>query len=200
MIVVALGAAAIMVARFPHCLSETGYRAAEQRKFTMRLWPLALFAAPLPLQSAIAAEGTRTLPVSARILQGCDIGGSESGALPRGVIDFGARTFAKSATMLIAGTLPIRCNTGLSPEVTLDSGQNAVGTQRNLRGPGGVLIAYDLLRGESLDAPPWDTDGYSVPLDGAEVQSVKIAGRISLPTEAIADGTYTDTILVRIDY
>jgi spore coat protein U-like protein len=167
-------------------------------------WPsvltLALLTSLGAARGAAAATISGALPVSARITPTCDIGGSATGALASSTVDFGTPTFAKSTTVAITGTLPIHCNAPATVEVTLDNGQNATGTQRNLRGPGGTLIAYDLLRGQGSDAPLWDNGRHPVTLPDDTAQDVAIAGRLTFPSNTVADGLYTDTVLVRIDY
>ncbi|QJU56988.1 fimbrial major subunit CsuA/B family protein [Sphingomonas sp. AP4-R1] len=162
--------------------------------------PLGLVAWSQPWPPARAASSTERLPVSARILPSCDIGGSATGGLRRGTIDFGARAMSGGETVLIAGDLPIRCSEGASVAVTLDNGRNAIGQQRNLRGPGGALLAYDLLRGAGGDAPLWDDQPHPLAPEGGDETSVRIAGRLIVSNGVPADGVYTDTVLVRIDY
>jgi len=153
------------------------------------------------LLSAPALGGpVALLNISANIAATCDIGGSPSGALASGLIDFGSHTREDAPQIAVTGDLPIRCNSaGTALTISFDDGENATGSQRYMRGPGGVRVPYELRQG-SASAPLWDDQPHSIATITDETQQISIYGRIvSMPAET-PDGSYSDLVRIRIDY
>jgi spore coat protein U-like protein len=124
--------------------------------------------------------------------------------LPDGLLDFGRHFSVAADSPDVQATMPLRCNDPLmTPTITFDSGTHPTGSdngRRNLSGPDGTLIAYRLLRGPARDAPPWDDQGYSVPLAADGTGLFSVFGCIPIISEGTADGHYTDMVVVRLDY
>jgi len=165
-------------------------------------WPAVL------LCNAHAGEGRSKLSVVATVSSYCDIGGSASLKLSRGLLDFGQHRIVNSVAGLddqdlsqpVKGIMPLQCSRSVTSEVSFDYGLHAAGKQRNLQGPGGSLVPYDLLRGTSINQGFWDDNAYPVATTGGSLGGVPVYGYIhSLPGNA-KDGFYTDTVTVRVDF
>jgi spore coat protein U-like protein len=175
---------------------------------------LALFAAALGWQGSLlgdarASEAHGRVFVAATVSSFCDIGGSPSLELARGLLDFGHHSLVDTALVStdpalsepVKGSMPLVCSdSSVAPLVSFDYGLHAIGNQRNLQGPGGTLIPYDLLRGSSISQGFWDDHAYPVSGMSGRPGDVPVYGRIrSLPNDA-KDGFYDDTVTVRIDF
>ena len=165
-------------------------------------WPAVL------LCNAHAGEGRSKVSIVATVSSYCDIGGSSSLKLSRGLLDFGQHRLVDSVAGLddqdlsqpVKGIMPLQCSASITPEVSFDYGLHAAGKQRNLQGPGGSLVPYDLLRGSSINQGFWDNDAYSVSTTAGNLGGVPVYGYIhSLPVN-VKDGLYTDTVTVRVDF
>lgn len=165
-------------------------------------WPAVL------LCNAHAGEGRSKVSIVATVSSYCDIGGSPSLKLGRGLLDFGQHRVVDSVAGLddqdlsqpVKGIMPLQCSDSVTPEVSFDYGLHAAGKQRNLQGPGGSLVPYDLLRGSSINQGFWDDNAYPVATTGGSLGEVPVYGYIrSLPGNA-KDGFYTDTVTVRVDF
>ena len=203
----AMQAAALRVLQFAHVA---------RRNFAMIRSTLALvllagtlsWPAVLP-GNAYASEAHSRLSVEATVSSYCDIGGSSSLKLGRGLLDFGQHrlvdTLAGPAghdlSQPVKGLMPLQCSdTSITPEVSFDYGLHSTGKQRNLQGPGGSLIPYNLLRGSSINQGFWDDNAYPVPVAGGQPGSIPLYGYIpELPTTT-KDGLYTDTVMVQVDF
>jgi spore coat protein U-like protein len=147
--------------------------------------------------------------MTASVTSFCDIGGSPSLKLARGLLDFGDHRLVDAASSLgdtslsqpVKGSMLLLCNISSSfPEVSFGYGLHATGKQRNLQGPHGTLIPYDLLRGGSPDQGLWDDNAYPVPIVQGTVGDIPVYGYIpALPPNA-EDGLYTDTVTVQVDF
>ncbi|WP_168170811.1 spore coat protein U domain-containing protein [Rhodanobacter sp. C01] len=165
-------------------------------------WPAVLFS------NAHAGEGRSRLSIMATVSSYCDIGGSPSLKLGRGLLDFGQHRVIDTVAGLndqdlsqpVKGIMPLQCSDEVTPEVSFDYGLHSTGKQRNLQGPGGSLVPYDLLRGNNVNQGFWDDDAYPVSTAGGNLGGVPVYGYIrSLPVNA-KDGFYTDTVTVRVDF
>lgn len=166
-------------------------------------WPAVL------LSDAHAGQGQSRLSILATVSSYCDVGGSLSLKLNRGLLDFGQHRLVDSVAGLgdgalsqpVKGIMPLECSdSSATPEVSFGYGLHAIGKQRNLQGPGGKLVPYDLLRGSSLSQGMWDDNAYPVPDAGGSLGSIPVYGYIpKLPANA-QDGFYTDTVTVRVDF
>jgi spore coat protein U-like protein len=173
-----------------------------------------MFAGALSFQSALfdgvhASETHGTLSVAASVASYCDIGGSFSMKLPSGLLDFGSHQLLdtraglddRPLTQPVKGTMPLLCSDGdATPQVSFGYGLHAKGRQRNLQGPGGSLVPYDLLRGSNPGQGLWDENSYPVYSVAGKRGDIPVYGYIpALPVDA-RDGTYSDTVTVAIDF
>jgi spore coat protein U-like protein len=165
-------------------------------------WPAVL------LPNAHAGEARSKLSVLATVSSFCDIGGSRLLKLGRGSLDFGQHRLVDALAALddrglsqpIKGNLPLQCSGSITPEVSFDYGLHSTGKQRNLQGPGGSLVPYDLLRGSSIDQGFWDDNAYPVSTNGGSLGEVHVYGFIRSVPDNAKDGFYTDTVTVRVDF
>jgi spore coat protein U-like protein len=161
------------------------------------------------LGDAVAAEAHIKLNVAANVTSYCDIGGSSSMKLPTGLLDFGSHRMVDALSGLndqglgqpVKGTMPLLCSDShATPQVSFGFGLHARGKQRNLLGPGGSLVPYELLRGNSPSRGLWDENTYPVPSVAGKPGDIPVYGYIpALPANA-RDGSYTDTVTVKIDF
>ncbi len=180
----------------------------------MRTANLVMFASVLSIQGALlegvhAGEARSTLSVAANVTSYCDIGGSFSMKLPTGLLDFGSHRIVdalsglndQDLTQPVKGIMPLLCSDShATPQVSFGFGLHARGRQRNLLGPGGSLVPYELLRGNSPSHGLWDENTYPVPSVAGKPGDIPVYGYIpALPTNA-RDGSYTDTVTVKIDF
>jgi spore coat protein U-like protein len=168
-----------------------------------------LLACALGWPAVRAGERHGEVSVAATVTGFCDIGGDPSLRLEDGLLDFGLHRRIDVATDLgdrslsqpIKGNMLLLCSgINVSPEVSFGYGLHATGKQRNLQGPNGTLIPYELLRGSSPSDGLWDDDAYPVNIVTGRSGSIPVYGYIvSLPANA-GDGLYTDTVTVRVDF
>ncbi|OOG53719.1 spore coat protein U domain-containing protein [Rhodanobacter sp. C03] len=175
---------------------------------------LALFVGVLSCQGTLldgahAGEAHSRLSIEASVSDFCDIGGGPSLKVARGLLDFGSHRLVDTATGLndldlsqpVKGTMPLLCSEGsVFPEVSFSNGLHATGKQRNLQGPGGTLIPYELLRGSSPSQGLWDDNAYPVHLIGGKLGDIPLYGYIPALPAGAKDGFYTDTVTVRVDF
>jgi spore coat protein U-like protein len=164
----------------------------------------ALAAAPAICWTAQAAAGTAISPgfqVSAIVQTSCDIGGSATGDLSSGKIDFGRHVSGDPWTQIVSGSIPVLCTgSTTSPSISFDNGSHGSGDQRNLIGPSGALVPYVLLRGSDPGAQPWGDQSYPLVLDNDGRAELVVYGRISAMPLQAPDGLYSDVVTVRLDY
>lgn len=177
-------------------------------------FPLLLFAVTLGASTALpgdvrAGEAHDRLSVEATVASYCDIGGSASRGLDRGLLDFGRHRLVDTVSGLgnrdlsqpVKGVLLVRCSDrSITPEVSFDYGLHATGKQRNLQSSGGSLIPYVLLRGSSPSQGFWDDNAYPVPIGGNIPAEIPVYGYIPRLPASVNDGVYTDTVSVRLDF
>ncbi len=171
---------------------------------------LGLVMAATAAMTVSAAERSGALSVAARVTAACDIGGSGSTRhLQRGLLDFGIHQLGGSASLTlqadlsqpVQGTLPIWCNTAqATPTVAFDQGLHAHGGQRQMLGPDGTLVPYQLLRGNSINAGDWDDMPHSVQITAGENTDIPVYGYIPGLPDAATGGVYTDTVTVQLDF
>jgi spore coat protein U-like protein len=161
----------------------------------------ALAAACLAAGPGRAAGVSHTMEVTAQVQTGCDIGGSTSGALAAGRIDFGSHLSDDTALPVVSGTMLVRCaGSATSPSISFDLGAHADSGRRNLVGPGGALVPYVLLRSSDPSGPQWDDQSYPITLASDGKGDLTVYARIPALPLHTPDGSYTDTIMVRLDY
>lgn len=96
----------------------------------------------------------------------------------------------------------MNCSSGGAYQVSLGAGSNASGGTRRLAGPASSFLSYQLFR-DSARTLAWG-DGSAL---GARVsgtgngsnQTLTVYGRIPAG-QSVAVGTYTDSVLVTVDY
>lgn len=158
---------------------------------------------------AAAAEKSGTLSVRAQVEASCDIGGSPSQRLQRGLLDFGVHQLGELQTggtgttldQPVPADLLILCNTSeAAPTLAFDQGLYGRGNQRYMHGPDGSFVPYVLLRGSSASAGEWDQMPHPVQLRAGVLTRVPVYGTIpALPT-SLSGGLYTDTVTVQLDF
>jgi spore coat protein U-like protein len=147
---------------------------------------------------------TKSVTVTAQIVTGCGVTNGSGGALNFGTVDFGSHSAvaagAVSAALVGNSSVQIQCSPGTSVTMSVDGGlsANGGGGQRNLRGPGSVLLAYQLFRDAGHTQTLGVAQAVSIPASGTF--SLPIYASLSLPGRGIPAGTYTDTLQVTLTY
>ena len=97
------------------------------------------------------------------------------------------------------GTVTVQCLRGSTYTLKLDLGLNGVGTARNMKGPSGTLMHYELYR-DSARTTVWNTVNT---VGGTAVSTapllVPVYGRI-FPAQDVVAGAYTDTVTVTVEF
>ncbi len=168
-----------------------------------------LLAGVLACPAVRAGDQHGAVSVVAAVTSSCNIGGDPSLKLARGLLDFGLHRVvdvvairgSRSLSQPVKGDMLLQCTSvDVAPEVSFGYGLHATGKQRNLEGPNGTLIPYELLRGGSASDGFWDDQSYPVDIVAGRPGSIPVYGRIvSLPANA-GDGLYTDTVTVQVDF
>lgn len=134
------------------------------------------------------------LAVSGTVELACEIGGSPGSALPAGTVDLGRTISQPGVRIDVEGSLTIRCNTaGATAYVALDYGQHASGSQRQMSGPAGFLVPYELRMGTAT-APIWDDQPHPIAVPDVGVQQVPVYALMRSLPDAAPDGLFTDVI------
>ncbi len=150
---------------------------------------------------ATASTIIQAVPVKAIVRSSCLIGSGVHDSANQGTLDFGRSPFGRSEDITTAADIDIICNNmNETLIVRLNAGQNAVGTQRNLKGPNGALITYQLLQGPGAGAPPWDGNGRPISISGNGTHPIPIWGRITGVPSGAPDGDYTDIVEIQLEY
>lgn len=152
------------------------------------------------------------LDVRLTIGEGCSISnGGASGSFNQfGTLDFGvnadlsAAIDAESSSSAGANAIQIICSPTLAYNVTVDGGQNSQGVQRRMQNQTNGLtnnyVSYDLYQDASrttawVAGTPFANTGTGDPI------SLVFYGRVpQVASPAPAAGTYTDSVLVSIDW
>jgi len=178
------------------------------------LMAVASFAAP----AAHAATADGILAVTMDVTPGCSLsstsGSGGGGNAADALLDFGSvtgeSTGSKDATAVstTSGTpggsvVEVVCSnsyTGVnSPTVTMNLGLNPTGTQRQMAGPAGAFVAYDIYEDAGYNTKYTDTAvALNIPTAGVSVP-VYVYGRVP-DVSGLADGTYSDTVTVTLTY
>jgi spore coat protein U-like protein len=157
------------------------------------------FVAHAPLQAGTAAGN---LTVQMTISSACTIGGATQ--------NFGTivgtsllSVFADSTT-----SVTVTCTNGSPYSIGIDLGANASGSQRRLAN-GGSTINYDLYL-DALHLLPWNgaTDSATcatpnncyLGTGNGSAQAITIYGHIAPLAVAPASGTYTDNLVMTVNY
>ncbi|UCJ18527.1 spore coat U domain-containing protein [Pseudomonas sp. MM211] len=162
----------------------------------------------LAISSTANAAGTVTgqLGIQLVITDGCTVGNGGSAGGTFGNIDFGsvaaitAPLEAQSVGSGGGGSFSVTCNNGTDYSVTLDSGGNPAGGQRNMSN-GTDLIAYNLFQDAGRTTPWGDGSNGGDTLDSTgngEVQEIVVYGQVPPRAAVPSVGTYTDTVQVTV--
>jgi spore coat protein U-like protein len=158
---------------------------------------------------AVAGQATGELMVNATVISSCQIGGNAGGQLGNGLLDFGDHRLVEivadiqggNLTQPVKASMPLLCTaTAASPLVSFGYGLHATGKRRNLQGPGGDLIPYELLRGDNPNAGLWDEEAYPVPIVNGKVGDIAVYGYIPRLPLGVRDGIYSDSVTVQVDF
>jgi spore coat protein U-like protein len=113
-------------------------------------------------------------------------------------LDFGTTTGVLSANVDVNTSLTAQCTSGTPYTVSLDDGQNAVGTTRRMRGSSsGQYVTYELYTNAGRTSR-WGTNSSNGTGSG-NAQPLTVFGRVPPQTTPKAD-TYTDLITVTVNY
>lgn len=146
-------------------------------------------------------DGTATFTVSATITQGCWVVGNptQTSNVGFGRLDFGTHPAIQAglydAVIGMAGSpAQVQCTPGTAATMSIDAGQNALGSQRRMRS-GAHYVAYTLTTqpgGGTVLAP-----GVGVGVNASAGPTlVPVYGRATAPGSGLPSGVYTDTLQV----
>lgn len=146
--------------------------------------------------SSFAATATTNFPVTATVIDSCTVA-----AAP---FAFGNYNGLAGGNHDASASIDATCTFGTTYSIALDAGLGTAATpsNRKLTGPGGALLLYGLftdaprsiLWGDSTAGTGWITD-----TGNGVAQPVTIYGRIP-PGQAVAPGSYSDTVTVTLTY
>jgi spore coat protein U-like protein len=158
--------------------------------------------------SVAKAADTATFAVSAQIVPGCTlIGSQQTSGINFGTLNFGshaATTSGQVGAFVTGGSaLQLDCTPGIQLNVSIDGGLHASnsGTQRNLvRNSGTGAIVYSLYTTPAATTaiPVGQSVAVTVPSSG--VIDLPIYGRATLPGTGLSAGVYTDTLQVTLTW
>jgi spore coat protein U-like protein len=146
---------------------------------------------PVSCNNAFTGVATTTFYIQAIVSSDCRIDGTSA-------LDFGTVPGSLDRNLDSQATVTVTCN-GTAYTVGLSNGLHAQGNRRRMRGPGGY-VGYELYRDASRTLR-WGSakqDGLAQTGNG-HPQTLPVYGRV--PAQSItADGTYSDTIIVTVEY
>jgi len=162
----------------------------------LSLAALAVVTAASAASPVAAATVTTNLGVKIVIQASCTVSAPAAG------LDFGTAGVL-TANIDQSANLTVQCTNTLPYRILLGAGAGtgATVTTRNMTGTAGAIVNYALYR-DSTRALNWGetigTDAFTGTGNGA-AQSIPVYGRVPAQTTPAA-GTYTDTVLVTVDY
>lgn len=144
---------------------------------------------------------TANFLVSATVSSGCWVVGNaaQTSGIGFGKLDFGSHPAVQAgnydaAIGMAASPAQVQCTPGATVTMTIDSGQNAQGSQRRMR-YGSHYLPYTLTTqpgGGTVVAP-----GVGVSVDASAGPTlVPVYGRATAPGAGLPAGQYTDTVQV----
>lgn len=116
--------------------------------------------------------------------------------LAAAAITFPAYDVYAAAATTATGTITYSCPPPAAPTITIDYGLHANGTQRQMLGPGGDLLSYDICQ-DAACAQPWGLTPVAVA--NGNGASVTYYGRV-FAQQDVSVGAYTDTLTVTINF
>ncbi|MGL4859765.1 MAG: Csu type fimbrial protein [Enterobacteriaceae bacterium] len=185
-------------------MMSIGYR---QKILTGALLLSALFSSGC-LQSATTNS---SMNVTAQIASGCILGGGGSDVSTFGTLNFGTISTLSSsvnvASSASAGTITVKCTSGLSYTIALDAGQNSGGSVtngRNMLLSGGTQTLNYQLYSNTGYSQIWGngTNGGAIvsATGSGSTQSFVIYGTLFSRQTQPASGQYSDTVTATISY
>jgi len=156
------------------------------------------------LATSATAQTSASFQVSATIVPGCEINGSPptagQGIGQAGVLDFGSHSALETGQISVSlaqnGGLTFRCTPTVALTMALGGGLHA-GSSRNVQGPGGARLAYNLFRDAGFTQQLAVDQPVPISFSGPGAIALPIYGRLNLGT-ANRPGTYTDTVVVTL--
>ena len=146
---------------------------------------------------------THTLQVSASVVNGCVISGTNTGVF--GTLDFGTQpgvgSTSASASFVQSSTINLACTPGTTLNMSINGGSN-YGSSRNLKVANNTnLVAYTLYTNASHSATS------AIPVNQNVALTYTNANNITLPIYGVLQlsgvnraGTYSDTLTVTLSW
>lgn len=157
---------------------------------------LALAASPTTPGAQTVYTATAAMPVRIEIAASCIVSASD--------LNFGAYSSRSSAPLLGQTTIQLQCGAQTTAEVSLDAGSGPGGntSRRRMEQDSGIdRLDYDLYQDAGRTVHWGDRSG----VDTLEVQAAGVP--LAIPVygqvpggQRVRDGTYSDTITVRVVY
>lgn len=160
---------------------------------------------------AAGSASPGTLDVKLKVTTGCDIngnGGIGAGSGANALIDFGSYApGTSSGPTTVTGqdtgsSLVITCSGTQTPSLAFDGGQNATGSQRNLKQVSGTgTLAYAL--GSTAGATDYAVNtavAQSTAFTAGEARTVKIYGSVPGGVPTGAEDAYVDAVQISLTW
>jgi spore coat protein U-like protein len=158
-----------------------------------------------PFATAIGGTVTKTMTVSAQIVNGCLIGSTPATSANFGTIDFGSMPRVNNvvdvASSVGNGSIVVICTPGTSLTISLNLGVNSEANQRYLRHSSGTKLAYQLYKNATYNQV-WgtNTDALGIASFPLSPQTYTVYARLFATSLQPPAGLYTDTVTVTLTY
>jgi len=144
---------------------------------------------------AFAGSADTTFNVTASVAGSCTISATD--------VDLGA--YDPGSASDGTGTITYQCTPGLSPAISLDSGQNGGGNpnDRQMSNGGSGLLGYNIYQDDTFSTLWGDgTDGSSTDPVTADGNSDTVTAYVTAPSgqTLVPSGSYTDTVTATINW
>lgn len=133
---------------------------------------------------------TLTFNATATVQANCIVG-------PPATMDFGTVFQTLDQNIDTTADITVTCN-GPSYTVGLGNGINANGTQRRMKGPGGVYLNYGLYS-DAQRTSSWGNPGITKPSSNGQPQALTVYGRVP-PQPIPGAGLFSDTVTITVSY
>lgn len=117
-----------------------------------------------------------------------------------GTLGFGTYNGTTAATA--AAAISVNCSNGAAYQVGLDDGLDPSATARRMAGPGGARLSYELYSNSARTLAWGDGSALGARVSGTgsgSAQSLTVYGRIPAG-QLVAAGSYTDSVVVTVEY
>lgn len=117
-----------------------------------------------------------------------------------GTLGFG--TYTSTAAALAAASVTVNCSSGGAYQVSLGAGSWASGGSRRMAGPASSFLTYQLFRDSARTIAWGDGAAHGARVSGTgsgSNQVLNVFGRIPAGQSAVP-GTYTDSVMVTVEY